>query len=87
MASELEHKENLSKEMSRAEILENLTGAKEELKIAELLGYGAKDDYKPLYTAMDEIKDVVHTAKSEATWAKVKQAFKDFKNKLTPSSK
>ena len=86
-ASELEHKEDLSKEKSRAEVLKFTDAAKEKLKIAELLGYGGKDDYKVLYTAIDEIKETMHYEKSAATWEKVKQALADLKNKVIQPKK
>lgn len=81
-ASELEHKEDMSKEKSRAEVLKFTDAAKEKLKTAELLGYGGKDDYKLLYTAIDEMKDTMHSEKSAATWAKIKQTLVDLKNKI-----
>ena len=86
-ASELEHKEDLSKEKSRAEVLKFADAAKEKLKLAQLLGYGDKDDYKLLYTAIDDIKDTIHSEKSAATWAKVKQTLTELKNKLTQVKK
>lgn len=81
-ASELEHKEDMSKESVRTEILKYADAAKEKLKIAQLLGYGSKEDYQPLYTVIDDIKNVVHTKKSEATWDKIKKSFGDLKNKI-----
>ncbi len=86
-ASELEHKEDLSKENSRAEVLIYVDAAKEKLKIAQLLGYGSKDDYQPLYTVIDDIKDAVHSKKSAATWEKVKQTLTELKNKITQTKK
>jgi hypothetical protein len=86
-ASELEHKEDLSKEKSRAEVLKFADAAKEKLKLAQLLGYGDKDDYKLLYTSIDDIKDTIHSEKSAATWAKVKQTLTELKNKLTQVKK
>jgi len=87
IASELEHKEDLSREKSRTEVLKFADAAKEKLKLAELLGYGSKDDYKLLYTAIDDIKETVHSEKSAATWAKVKQTLTDLKNKIIPPKK
>ena len=81
-ASELEHKSDLSKEASRKEILKLTDDAKEKLKLAEILGYGSKEDYRPLYDTIDEIKDVIHSEKSEATWDKVKKSVSAFKNKI-----
>ncbi len=61
--------------------------AKEKLKMAELLGYGGKDDYKLLYTAIDDIKETIHSEKSASTWEKVKKTLTDLKNKIIPAKK
>ena len=55
--------------------------------MAQLLGYGGKDDYQLLYTAIDEIKETIHSEKSASTWAKVKQTLTDLKNKIIQSKK
>lgn len=86
-ASELEHKSDLSKQESRADILRLTDAAKQKLKLAEVLGYGDKKDYKPLYQSIDEIKDVIHSEKSAATWNKIKQSLSDFKNKIIHPTK
>ncbi|MEC4748643.1 YfdX family protein [Methylomicrobium sp. Wu6] len=81
-ASELEHKEDLSQQASRDAILKLTQEAKNELQLAQTLGYGTQDDYKLLYTAIDDMKDVIHSKKSAAAWDKVKSTFFDLKNKL-----
>jgi len=81
-ASELEHKTDLSKESSRAEVLKFADAAKDKLKLAILLGYGSKSDYKILFTAIDEIKETIHSEKSAATWNSIKQAFSKLKDKV-----
>jgi len=86
-ASELEQKSDLSKEKNREEVLKLVDAAKEKIKIAQLLGYGGKDDYQLFYKVIDDIKTKIHTEKSAATWAKIKQAFADLKNKVTPGKK
>lgn len=86
-ASNLESKSDLSKEKNRDEVIKLVDAAKEKLKIAELLGYGSKDDYQPFYQDIDAIKKTVHTEKSAATWAKIKQTLTDLKNKITPAKK
>lgn len=86
-AAELEHKTDLSKETSRVEVLKYVDAAKDNLKVAEILGYGSKDDYEPIYTIIADIKDVIHTEKSAAIWAKVKQEVLNLKNKIMQSKK
>ncbi|WP_020563151.1 YfdX family protein [Methylosarcina fibrata] len=86
-AAELEHKKDLSQEASRKEILDLAEAAKEKLKLAETLGYGSKDDYKELYDAIDDMKDVIHTEKSAAIWARIKDSFSAIKNKIVHPAK
>ncbi len=86
-ASEYEHKSDLTKEASRTEILILTDAAKDKLKLAEILGYGNKDDYKVLYDSIDELKDVIHSEKSAATWDKIKNGFSAFKDKITHPQK
>jgi hypothetical protein len=81
-ASELEHKSDLTKEASRTEILKLTDAAKDKLKLAEILGYGPKDDYKQLYDAIDDIKDVIHSEKSAVAWDKIKASLATLKNKI-----
>ena len=81
-ASELEHKTDLTQAASRTEILKLTDAAKDKLKLAEILGYGDKDDYKVLYDAIDEIKNVMFSEKSAAAWDKIKASLAALKNKL-----
>ncbi len=86
-ASELEHKSDLSKEGSRKEILKLTDAAKGKLKLAEMLGYGDKKDYKQLYNAIDDLKDVIHSEKSAAVWDKIKASLSAFKKKIMHTKK
>jgi hypothetical protein len=86
-ASDLEHKKDLSKEKSREEVLALTESAKDQLKVAELLGYGDKDDFKKLYTEIDDIKETLHSARSTATWNKIKQKLAELKDKVIHSKK
>ena len=81
-ASELETRNDISKASSKAEILLLTDSAKDKLKLAEMLGYGVKADYKQLYDAIDEIKDVIYTEKSVFTWDKLKSLLSALKNKV-----
>jgi len=64
-------------------VLKLTDAAKAQLKLAQLLGYGDKNDYKLLYTAIDDMEDTIHSEKSSATWATIKQHLTALKNKLT----
>jgi len=86
-AFELEHKKDMSKEKSREEVLKLTDAAKDKLKVAELLGYGEKDDFKMLYTEIDVIKETLHSEKSAATWDKIKHKLAELKNKVIHSKK
>ncbi len=86
-ASELEHKDDLSKEESRKAVLKSADAAKQQLKLAEVLGYGDKKDYQQLYASIDEIKDVIHSEKSDTFWKKTRQSLFDFKQKIMHAKK
>lgn len=81
-ASEMENKKDMSKEKSREEVVKLTTEAKNELNRAELLGYGSADDYKTLYTTIDDIKETLHSEKSQTTWEKIKHSLSELKNKI-----
>jgi len=86
-ASDLEHKKDMSKEKGREEVLKLTDAAKDQLKVAELLGYGDKDDFKVLYTEIDEINETLHSEKSAETWEKIKHKLSELKNKVMQSKK
>ena len=46
----------------------NLQGAREQLELAELLGYGTKQDYKPMYAQLDEIAKKSAAGKDGLDW-------------------
>lgn len=82
-ASELEHKSDLSNQTSRKEIIKLTQAARDKLKLAELLGYGDKNDYSSLYKNIDEINDTIHSEGTAATLKKMKAAVTRFKDKIT----
>ncbi|MCX7089549.1 MAG: YfdX family protein [Methylococcales bacterium] len=82
-AADIEHKKDLSQEQSRADVLKLADAAKDQLKLAQVLGYGDKNDYKTLYTAIDEMYETIHSEKSAAMWATIKQHLGALKEKLT----
>ncbi|MGZ5018133.1 MAG: YfdX family protein [Methylobacter sp.] len=81
-ASDLEHKKDMPKEKSREEVLKLTDAAKDQLKIAELLGYGDKDDFKVLYTEIDDIKETLHSEKAVETWEKIKRKLSELKRNV-----
>ncbi|MDD4913525.1 MAG: YfdX family protein [Methylococcales bacterium] len=86
-ANELEHDKNMTQEQNRDVVLKDLDAAKESIKMAELLGYGGKEDYQPFNALIDDVKNNVYTEKSAAAWEKAKQALADLKNKTTQTKK
>ena len=77
----------MSKEKNREEVLKFTDAAKDQLKVAEVLGYGDKDDFKALYTEIDDIKEVLHSAKSAAVWEKIKHKLAELKDKVIQPKK
>jgi len=67
LAQELsEKKERTSKESE--DLTNDLKEARNQLKIAELLGYGDKKAYKPMYDQLDEIEQKTAGGKSGTGW-------------------
>ena len=66
-AQALAEKKDRSKE-ENAKIAKSIQGAREQLQMAELLGYGNKKDYKPMYQQLDEIAKKSADGKSGAGW-------------------
>lgn len=66
-AQVLAEKKNRSKE-ENASLNEAMQAAREQLTIGELLGYGQKKDYKPMYQQIDEIEKKSSDGKSGLGW-------------------
>lgn len=66
-AQSLAEKKNRSKEESD-KFARNIQGARDQLEMAELLGYGNKKDYKPMYEQLDEIANKTANGNSGANW-------------------
>lgn len=82
-ASVLEHTDDLNKEKNRAEIAKFTDAAKEQIKLAELLGYGNNKTFKPLTEDIDAVNKVLFTEKSEAFWQQIKSHLADLKEAIT----
>jgi hypothetical protein len=60
-----------------------LKDAREQLKMAEALGYGKKEDYEKLYAQLDEIEEKTGEGQSgKGFFDKVKKSLLDFKESL-----
>ena len=66
-AQALAEKKDRSKE-ENAKIAKSIQGAREQLEMAELLGYGNKKDYKPMYQQLDNIAKKSSDGKSGTGW-------------------
>lgn len=76
-AQELAEKKDRSKEENE-KLAKTLQGAREQLQMAELLGYGKKKDYKPMYEQISEIENKSAGGKSGTGWFdKLKQQLSD----------
>jgi hypothetical protein len=76
-AQDLAEKKDRSKEENE-KLAKTLQGAREQLQMAELLGYGKKKDYKPVYEQISEIENKSAGGKSGTGWFdKLKQQFSD----------
>jgi len=83
-AFELEHKADLNDPKIQAEILKMIEEARENLSIAQLLGYGKKKDYKLLYKAIEALEDTIESKQHGGSlWDRVKKEMKTYKQKLS----
>ena len=72
-AQEFAEKKDRSKE-ENDKLIKSLQAAREQLQMAELLGYGKKKDYNPMYEQISEIENKSAGGKSGTGWFdKVKQ--------------
>ena len=76
-AQDLAEKKDRSKE-ENDKLSKHLQAAREQLQMAELLGYGKKKDYNPMYEQISEIEHKSASGKSGTGWFdKVKQQLAD----------
>jgi hypothetical protein len=66
-AQELTEKKDRGKEENE-ELSKHLQAAREQLQLAELLGYGKKDDYTAMYEQISEIEKQSAGGKSGTGW-------------------
>ena len=77
-AQDLAEKKDRSKEENE-KLTNNLLAAREQLQLAELLGYGKHKEYKPLYEQISEIEEKSAGGKSGTGWFdKLKRNLSDF---------
>jgi len=84
-AFQIEHKSDLSKQVTKDKISDLVFAAHQNIKVAEALGYGTKDDYEDLYDSMDALKKAIGTSGFKGEWSKVKKSLGSFKNKVMHS--
>lgn len=79
----LENAESLAENSERNEqdnesLSDMLSAARKQLKMAELLGYGTKKSFKPMYEQLDMVEDKAASGKSGTGWFdKLKQQLAD----------
>jgi len=83
-AFQIENKDkaDLSKQGTKDKISKLVNEAHQNIKVAEALGYGTKDDYENLYNDMDSLKKAIGTYGFKGEWSKVKKSLSAFKNKI-----
>ena len=67
VAQSLSEKKQRSKE-ENDKLSNNLQGVREQLEMAEILGYGNKVNYKPIYEQLDDITKKTANGKSGMNW-------------------
>ena len=75
-------KADLSKQGTKDKISILVNEARQNIKVAQALGYGTKDDYDDLYDDIDTLKKAIGTYGFKGEWSKVKKSLSAFKNKI-----
>ncbi len=87
-AFELEHKADLNDPKVRDEILKLTKEARENLEIAQLLGYGKKKDYKLLYKAIGALEKTIKSKQHGAgLWDRVEKELESLKGRIRQAGK
>jgi hypothetical protein len=63
----------------KAKLRAYIEGARHELQLAEALGYGIKDSYKPLYAQLDDIQKRAEAGEAKGLFDKLRQSVKNFR--------
>ncbi len=81
-AFQIEHTADLSKQETKNKIEKLVNKAEQDIKIAETLGYGTKDDYTILYDGIDALKQAIGSGGFKGEWLKLKKSLSNLKNKI-----
>jgi len=78
----IEHTEDLSKQETKNKIETLVNQAEQDIKIAEALGYGVKDNYSGIYEAIHALKKAIGETGFKGEWLKLKKALAHFENRI-----
>ncbi|HFD12592.1 MAG TPA: YfdX family protein [Crenotrichaceae bacterium] len=81
-AFQIEHTQDLKKESVRDQIEKLANEAKQEIEVAETLGYGSKDDFEVLYDGVNALKKTIGRSGFKGEWHKLKKSLSNFKNRI-----
>jgi len=78
-AEQLSTKSNRSQDDNQ-KVRSYIDATRSQLQLAETLGYGTKEDYKPLYAQLDDVqKNAESSQPGRGVFAKLQQSLKNFK--------
>jgi len=81
-AFQLENVSDASKKQHKNEITALIKGAKQNIKVAEALGYASEYEYKPLYNDITQLQKAIGTSGFKGEWIKIKNSLSTLKNKI-----
>jgi len=81
-AFQIEHTADLSKQETKNKIETLVNEAKQDINIAQALGYGVKDDYSGLYEGIDALKKAIGESGFKGEWLKLKKSLSSLKSKI-----
>jgi len=81
-AFQLESVGDSSKKQHKNEITVLIKEAKQNIKVAEALGYASKYEYKPLYNDITQLQKAIGMSGFKGEWTKIKNSLSTLKNKI-----
>ncbi len=81
-AFQIEREGDIVKQETKDKVNKLVVAAKQNIKVAEALGYGTKDNYEALYNSIDALTEAIRNASIKNEWIEIKKALSVFKNKI-----
>ncbi|MFK5947736.1 MAG: YfdX family protein [Methylococcales bacterium] len=81
-AFQIEREGDIAKQETKDKVNKLVIAARQNIKVAEALGYGTKDNYEVLYNSIDALTEAIRNASIKNEWIEIKKSLSVFKNKI-----